>query len=191
MRSPYLTKKAWKNPLLKLIVAGALAVWGAASLSVTVDEFIAKNWGDMVISLIMGLLSLFVTAYFIIKEILRQQALQIANRLAAGYAEDFITLEEVSGGRSTERMRRRIQRLINEGYLQNIRINDKRGGLELRTHNCDGFAEKIMTVACPACGANNTVKPGGACRCEYCGQPLMDEIYKESIKYEEIRRYYQ
>lgn len=189
MMNPYLTKKARRNPLLKLIAAAAFAVWGAACVGVTVDESIAGNWGDAIISLIMAMLSFAVVARLMIGERSRRQAQQIANRLA-GYPEGFIALNTVSRELPAARMCRRIQRLIDKGYLQHVMINDERGGLVLGTRNDDGFARKSMVVACPACGANNTVKPGGACSCEYCGQSLMDAIYKENIKYEEIRRYY-
>ena len=86
-----------------------------------------------------------------------------------------------SMGKSYDVAKNDIQKLINKGYLKNAYINEGTREIILPNNNIQGQSEVISNattnnvatkiVACPCCGANNTIV-GDVGECEYCGSPL-------------------
>lgn len=86
-----------------------------------------------------------------------------------------------SMGKSYDVTKNDIQKLINKGYLKNAYINEGTRELVLPSDNIqeqvdttiNSTAHNVTTkiVACPCCGANNTIT-GDIGECEYCGSPL-------------------
>lgn len=73
-----------------------------------------------------------------------------------------------------------IQKLINKGYLKNAYINEGTREIVLPNiiqeqsgdvTNTSSVNVETKIVACPCCGANNTIV-GDMGECEYCGSPL-------------------
>lgn len=85
-----------------------------------------------------------------------------------------------SMGKSYDVAKNDIQKLINKGYLKNAYINEGTREIVLpniiqeqsgdMTNTASGNVETKI-VACPCCGANNTIV-GDMGECEYCGSPL-------------------
>ena len=85
-----------------------------------------------------------------------------------------------SMGKSYDVAKTDIQQMINTGYLKNAYINEGTREIILPNNNIQeqngtvgNDAANIATkiVACPCCGANNTIV-GDMGECEYCGSPL-------------------
>lgn len=86
-----------------------------------------------------------------------------------------------SMGKSYDVAKNDIQKLINKGYLKNAYINEGTREIILPNNNVGGQAGTVVNnttvnvatkiVACPCCGANNTII-GNVGECEYCGSPL-------------------
>ena len=89
----------------------------------------------------------------------------------------------VSVGKSYENTKNDIQNMINKGYLKNAYINEGTNEIVFTNNkvqtqttvmvNAEPKANTVTSkiVACPCCGANNTIK-GEMGECEYCGSPL-------------------
>lgn len=85
-----------------------------------------------------------------------------------------------STGKSYDVAKNDIQKLINKGYLKNAYINEGTREIVLpniiqeqsgEMTNASSVNVETKIVACPCCGANNTVV-GDMGECEYCGSPL-------------------
>ena len=85
-----------------------------------------------------------------------------------------------SMGKSFDVAKNDIQKLINKGYLKNAYINEGTREIILPNiiqeqsgdmTNASSVNVETKIVACPCCGANNTVV-GDMGECEYCGSPL-------------------
>ena len=85
-----------------------------------------------------------------------------------------------SMGKSFDVAKNDIQKLINKGYLKNAYINEGTREIVLPNiiqepsgdmTNTSSVNVETKIVACPCCGANNTVV-GDMGECEYCGSPL-------------------
>lgn len=86
-----------------------------------------------------------------------------------------------SMGKSYDVAKNDIQKLISKGYLKNAYINEGTREIVLPDNNIqeqvgtttNTTANNVTTkiVACPCCGANNTIM-GDMGECEYCGSPL-------------------
>lgn len=85
-----------------------------------------------------------------------------------------------SMGKSYDVAKNDIQKLINKGYLKNAYINEGTREIILPNiiqeqsgdmTNASSVNVETKIVACPCCGANNTVV-GDMGECEYCGSPL-------------------
>lgn len=85
-----------------------------------------------------------------------------------------------SMGKSYDVAKNDIQKLINKGYLKNAYINEGTREIVLpniiqeqsgEMTNASSVNVETKIVACPCCGANNTVV-GDMGECEYCGSPL-------------------
>ena len=84
-------------------------------------------------------------------------------------------------GKSYDVAKNDIQKLISKGYLKNAYINEGTREIVLPDNNIqeqvgtttNTTANNVTTkiVACPCCGANNTIV-GDMGECEYCGSPL-------------------
>ena len=85
-----------------------------------------------------------------------------------------------SMGKSYDVAKNDIQKLINKGYLKNAYINEGTREIVLPNiiqepsgdmTNTSSVNVETKIIACPCCGANNTVV-GDMGECEYCGSPL-------------------
>lgn len=85
-----------------------------------------------------------------------------------------------SMGKSYDVAKTDIQKMINKGYLKNAYINEGTREIILPNNNIqeqngtagnDAANTATKIVACPCCGANNTIV-GDMGECEYCGSPL-------------------
>ena len=85
-----------------------------------------------------------------------------------------------SMGKSFDVAKNDIQKLINKGYLKNAYINEGTREIVLPNiiqepsgdmTNTSSVNVETKIIACPCCGANNTVV-GDMGECEYCGSPL-------------------
>ena len=86
-----------------------------------------------------------------------------------------------SMGKSYDVAKNDIQKLISKGYLKNAYINEGTREVILPNNNIqeqvgtttNATANNVTSkiVACPCCGANNTII-GDMGECEYCGSPL-------------------
>lgn len=86
-----------------------------------------------------------------------------------------------SMGKSYDAAKNDIQKLISKGYLKNAYINEGTREVILPNNNIqeqvgtttNATANNVTSkiVACPCCGANNTIM-GDMGECEYCGSPL-------------------
>lgn len=85
-------------------------------------------------------------------------------------------------GKPYDTVKKDIQKLIDDGYLKNAYIDEgnrevvlatPRAHAEAQTQTTMGATEtaSARVVACPCCGANNTIY-GNIGECEYCGSPL-------------------
>ncbi len=81
-------------------------------------------------------------------------------------------------GKSYDVVKSDIQKLIDDGYLKNAYINESTREIVLAqpaaaqaNSATAGAAASARIVACPCCGANNTIT-GATGECEYCGSPL-------------------
>ena len=86
-------------------------------------------------------------------------------------------------GKQYDAVKNDVQKMIDKGYLKNAYINESTREVVLPsaapTNNNVGqpttgsapTAVQTRVVACPCCGANNTVS-GTLGECEYCGSPL-------------------
>ncbi len=85
-----------------------------------------------------------------------------------------------SMGKSYDVAKNDIQKLISKGYLKNAYINEGTREVILQGTACEESGNMMNTtsvnvetkiIACPCCGANNTIV-GNIGECEYCGSPL-------------------
>lgn len=85
-----------------------------------------------------------------------------------------------SMGKSYDVAKNDIQKLINKGYLKKAYINEGTREIVLPNiiqeqsgdvANTSSVNVETKIIACPCCGANNTVV-GDMGECEYCGSPL-------------------
>lgn len=82
-------------------------------------------------------------------------------------------------GRSYDVVKKDLQKMIDDGYFKNAYINESTREIVLAQPAAQTYGESMMggvtaqirVVACPCCGANNTVS-GSVAECEYCGSPL-------------------
>ena len=87
-------------------------------------------------------------------------------------------------GKPYDVVRRDIGKMIDQGYLRNAYINEGMRELVLPVNapapnrayanpnpNANAAPVQTRVVACPCCGANNTIA-GNLGECEYCGSPL-------------------
>lgn len=86
-------------------------------------------------------------------------------------------------GKQYDAVKNDVQRMIDKGYLKNAYINESTREVVLPsaapannnvgqpTTGAAPTAVQTRVVACPCCGANNTVS-GTLGECEYCGTPL-------------------
>lgn len=85
-------------------------------------------------------------------------------------------------GKSYDEVKNDIRKMIEKGYLKNAYIDESARKVVLPTANVapavnvqeaseSAPAVKAHIVACPYCGANNTII-GDIGECEYCGSPL-------------------
>ena len=85
-------------------------------------------------------------------------------------------------GKSYDIVYKDIKKMIEKGYLKNAYINENlkevvlpndvtisQNDINVTTANTASIQSKI--IACPCCGANNTIY-GNIGECEYCGSPL-------------------
>ena len=86
-------------------------------------------------------------------------------------------------GKQYDVVRTDVQKMIDKGFLKNAYINEGTREIVMTVNNNTdntffqaqsnvAAAEvEVRVVACPCCGANNTVS-GAVGECEYCGTPL-------------------
>lgn len=85
-------------------------------------------------------------------------------------------------GKSYDVVHKDVKKMIDKGYLKNAYIDEgvrevvltnsvpaPQNNINFAAANSAPILSKI--VACPCCGANNTML-GDICECEYCGSPL-------------------
>lgn len=86
-------------------------------------------------------------------------------------------------GKQYDVVRSDIQKMIDKGFLKNAYINEGTREIVMTVNNNTNntffqaqsnvatVQVEVRVVACPCCGANNTVS-GAVGECEYCGTPL-------------------
>ena len=86
-------------------------------------------------------------------------------------------------GKQYDVVKKDVQKMINKGFLKNAYINESTrevvlpkasaASTEASAPSASGATAATQTrvIACPCCGANNTVT-GDIGECEYCGSPL-------------------
>ncbi len=85
-------------------------------------------------------------------------------------------------GKSYDVVHKDIKSMIDKGFLKNAYIDEGTrevvlpGSRPVSQSNANTVSEKatsiqFKTIACPCCGANNTIQ-GDIGECEYCGSPL-------------------
>ena len=85
-------------------------------------------------------------------------------------------------GKQYDVVRTDVQKMIDKGFLKNAYINEGTREIVMTVNNNTdntffqaqsnvATAQDVRVVACPCCGANNTVS-GAVGECEYCGTPL-------------------
>ena len=88
-------------------------------------------------------------------------------------------------GKDYDIVKKDVQKMIDKGFLKNAYINENTREVVLASaaapatanignifaNNTAPAAAQTRVVACPCCGANNTIS-GDIGECEYCGSPL-------------------
>ena len=84
-------------------------------------------------------------------------------------------------GKQYDVVKNDVQKMIDKGFLKNAYINENTREIVLASASTSNMNADTTTstsanvqtrvVACPCCGANNTVS-GNLGECEYCGSPL-------------------
>lgn len=86
-------------------------------------------------------------------------------------------------GKQYDVVKKDVQKMIDKGFLKNAYINENTREVVLPSaaptnanagqpiNNAAPAAVQTRVIACPCCGANNTVS-GDIGECEYCGTPL-------------------
>ncbi|MFQ8603278.1 MAG: zinc ribbon domain-containing protein [Anaerovoracaceae bacterium] len=70
-----------------------------------------------------------------------------------------------------EDMKIKLEKLIEERYLINVHVDNNTNMVVLNRSTTTG-THKIKEIACPNCGALNTISSGQTSECEYCGTKL-------------------
>ena len=172
--NPYLTEKAegspfWHKPVFGLMVflAGLLAV-------VDVDFIREGDFSTAVVGLGLIALCVWPVARIAARWIYGAQARELA-RVFERSPEETLTFKELDSRVQRPDAQRRVERLLEKRYLQNLHVDAQRRGVVLTAPNARVQKNEIVQMECPNCGAKNPVIRGRVGRCAYCESPL---IYK-------------
>ena len=167
----YLTARSEKSRAWELPVLALLILLIIASVSVTGD-YLRENPGDLWVPLL--LLALFIyPAYRIVRtRYYRWLARKIAGRLDQ-IPVQTVPLDDLDIELSEKDAQRKIRKLLDSFFLQNLRVDSKERQLLLLAEN-EAVVEQVgMEVVCPYCGAKNRIIRGRVSICEYCRQELV------------------
>ena len=170
--NPYLTEKArrplsWRIPAaLFMAFLSAVTVWTVAEKAAQGEWSTA--WAGVFL-LALFLWPVFATARHALR---RRDAQRIARGLEYR-TEESVPLESLGAEVALPRLEKRLWRLVDKGYLQNLRLDRTKRTVVLAAPSRQVEREEIIEVECPECGATNRVVRGRIGRCSYCEQPLM------------------
>lgn len=163
--------KGMKGLGIGLFAFGAIGFIGCAS------DF---DFGGCVVALffVLGGLALIIKAKKLGKE--AESMKQYLSIIVNGNVRSLDAISSTTG-KSYDVVRNDIENMINKGYLKNAYINEGTREVvlpDINVYSNTETGESVVTtnvtkrvVACPCCGANNTIA-GEIGECEYCGSPL-------------------
>lgn len=170
--NPYLTQKSVKSNTWRIVTASLCLFFAVIAFTTMLDFIQQKNWGTVCADLAM-IAALLIPAYRNIRHIVRSNdARQIARHLAQR-TEERVSLESFMRDAGKPCLAKHLGRLIEGGFLQNIRIDAQTRTIVLTAPNQRLIDNDIMEMECPSCGAKNQVTRGRVGRCAYCEQTLI------------------
>ena len=159
-----------------LIAFGSLAVLGCMSSEPSSEDVAPLI---MVLFMIAGGIALLVKAKKIKKE--AKSIKEYLSIIVNGNVRQLDSIATTTG-KSYDVVYNDVKKMIDKGYLKNAYIDEGRrevvlpGDAPVVTQNAatttiNASSAQTKIVACPCCGANNTIV-GNTGECEYCGSPL-------------------
>lgn len=169
----YLTERASKSHPLDIPILVLCGISLAAMLSVLGETFDAN---DLLVSIVASaiLLALFIVP--IVRIVLRRFGQRDARTLArcfAGHRDELFPFDEIDGQvKVVGGARRRVEKLVNQGMLKEIRLEPGANAVRLLTVIDPKPAVKYVDVVCPHCGGTSRVPRDDRGRCAYCNSLL-------------------
>lgn len=137
-----------------------------------------------IVTLIAGVGIFYLIAGIVLKKIakkLRNSSENVKRYLTIVVNGNVRQLDAISAAVSKpyDTVKEDLQKMIDDGYFKNAFINESTREIVLAQsqpasnayESNNVSATSVRVVACPCCGANNTVS-GNLGECEYCGSPL-------------------
>ncbi|MCI7814725.1 MAG: hypothetical protein SO016_04915 [Lachnospiraceae bacterium] len=176
---PYLTAKSAKVKKGLWLAAGLCILIALVSVSNDIDYIKEGDVTQIAAGFLVTFLFVYPAVRIIRNAFLRARAQRIA-RCLADYQEATVSFKKLSIEMGADTVKA-MQRLLEKGYLQDLRIDYEHSMVELISPN--HMRENIYAeVTCPHCGAKNLVIQGRIGRCEFCDSPLMANQESEKIR---------
>lgn len=171
----YLTAKNKRGNAGNIAILLGMGFLTGICASVALDFFLNGNNGTGMAGLVLTALSLW-PVLCALKRILRKRwARQFANCFMGLY-DERLTFSKLQSLLPMRNLVQKLQRLIEKGYLQNVRLDLAANGVVLSAPNRHVEENRYIEMECPSCGAKNTVLRGRIGRCAFCDQPLLGNV---------------
>lgn len=169
--NPYLTEKSARPRAWRTATAAICLFFAVISLTTIVNFVQQGDWGTAGAGVLILALLLW-PAWRNLRYVAQGREARLVARHLVSRAEERIPLASLARDVGRPRLTNDLNRLIEDGFLRNIRIDGQARDVVL-TAPATGPA--LTEVECPGCGAKNPVVPGRVGRCAYCGHPLISE----------------
>lgn len=160
--------------ITKLIIGIPFALLFALFFAVYLD-LNASEEESYVVAAIVCLVGTVLCIWMIISGIKQTQMISACQRYAAILAGNpVISIEQLAAflGQPSGKVRMKLQKMINRGYLLNIYIDHAKGTIVALTAEERLSYQPTVMVSCQACGGVTEVAVGEKGVCEYCGSPI-------------------
>ena len=169
----YLTERANKSHPMDIPILGICGIFLAGMLSVLGENF---DTNDLLVSIIASaiLLALFIVPIVRISiRRLRQRDARALARCFAEHREELFPIPELERQvKVLGNARRRVEKLINQGMLKEVRLEPGEDAVRLLTVLNPKPVIKYIDIVCPHCCGTNRVPQDNRGRCAYCDSLL-------------------
>lgn len=176
--NPYLLPKVNKRLAWRVPVAFFCGFMAAAVVATTLERVDTMNGYDWFAAVFLLAAFLWPTIRTIMHILRCREAIRISRTLVQK-TEETLSLEQLNREIPVSNLSKRLDTLINKGYLQNVHLDFVKNAVILIAPNQRVEQNEIIAVECPNCGAKNQVTKGRIGRCVYCEQPLTLHIERK------------